>query len=1424
MEQKSFQWNFDNHRLFSDHYLENRVPENERWSHAHPDEAFRQLIDKWEEVDLDGANEAQTERRWIRPVLDALGHEYCVQTSLETPRSTRQPDYFLFDADDAPNLAEPVDESTLAEHGAIAVADAKRWQRDLDETADADDDPNENPSLQIDFYVRHSGLDWGILTNGREWRLYHRDSSRKLEVFYQVDLPELLQQGDLEAFKYFWLFFHRAAFVGERCWLDRILEESEAYQQGVGEDLEEQVYEALQHLAQGFVDYPNNDLDPTDPEKLEAIHDHSLIVLYRMLFTLYAESRGLLPMEKSSGFDTEYKKEYSFHQLKHAVRRKLKRGEYGAPTRINEWSDLKELWNIIAEGDDYLDVPVYNGGLFDSERYPFLEEHAVGDRALRRAIDLLARADDPHGDGREFVDYRDLDVRNLGSIYEGLLEYKLRYADTPLTVDREDGTEVYAEAESDDEVEVEFGDVYLETDKGERKATGSYYTPGYIVEYIVEHTVGPVLDDLRESYTNDDGEVTDRRGLAREILELDVLDPAMGSGHFLVEATDYIARELVDIAGEFAEPDVHETELSYWQRRVAQACIYGVDVNPLAVELAKLSLWLKTAAYDKPLSFLDHHLRCGNSLIGADVRDLPLQRDERPSSSDTSQMSLLEDSAFSGSMADATRWIEDIEQLTGETLEDIKEAERLYERTVDEATATPRLLADVYTARHFGLDVDEDSFAEMAKRVLHGTFDAVPAYREIRDEAEAIGEEKRFFHWELEFPEVFFDADGNYLDDEAGFDAVVGNPPWVNSQDIAGVETEYYRERYDTAEGKFDLYSNFTERGLEVTRQNGLLSFIVSNKFLRSDYGGSLRDFLSQNVSISKLVDFADLPLFGDAINYSLILEAERNTPSEEHIFEGILFENDLRVEHPKSTALQGLKSEDHDYSRHIKIEQSQLDSEGFWDLVSLEATRLLDKIEQQSSTLNEYCEAICQGAWTGKKEAFIHSEEEVNTDNIEEELLKPVVDGRNVDRYFYDNCGKFIIYPYTVDKGELKVVNIENYPNTFRLLSEYRNELEERRNWGETILKAGKEWYELWNPSPLLQRPKILVQDIADSNRFALDEEGGYLAMNTCYALILEQELFLEPWALLALLNSDLLTFEFQSSSSSVQGGFYRYKTQYLEDLSIRDITFTLPEEKRAQHVDTLVDDIESARDGGAEPSERAVLETIDNHLAADPPREDIVHDVLADLAREMTDLHERRARYDLDVLNYVGERTDGLDLPDIGDFQPADDTGPLAATADDLEKLKIGSVRVRRTNSDAVTIEATARYKPDDPEGHDLDQWGYTETDWFEAFELFELDDAQAALIEHFVPAAADRGDGFAGFRDNATKTISPLERIKSIELPDLDRVQDDLRRFVEAKSTADELDRKIAFTDELIDQIVYRLYGLTDEEIEIVEAETK
>jgi len=341
-----------------------------------------------------------------------------------------------------------------------------------------------------------------------------------------------------------------------------------------------------------------------------------------------------------------------------------------------------------------------------------------------------------------------------------------------------------------------------------------------------------------------------------------------------------------------------------------------------------------------------------------------------------------------------------------------------------------------------------------------------------------------------------------------------------------------------------------------------------------------------------------------------------------------------------------------------------------------------------------------------------------------------------------------------------------QDYPNVGNHLTDHREQLEGRTY----VLESGKEWYEIWcERRPIIySTPKLLTPDIADRNQFSIDTDDQPKYFNTKVKNIkLSGEQGAEEYyGLLGVLNSKLIEFIYRGIAPPKQGGFRSYKPGFLSQLKVPN---------------SGLEDI----------AEKA--ETIRN------------------AKRKISSLN-------LSLVDYLGNFEEGPSLPDIGLYQP---TNPsiLDATSEDFDKLQIENARTERDGR-RVTIHATARYKPENEDEYETDQWGYTETDYKEAFALTDLSEEEAALVEAFVPVAVEEADGFAGFRDNATKTNSLIDRLKAITLPDPDDVADDLRRYLEVKERAEELDEKIEKTDRLIDEIVYDLYDLTEEEIEIVE----
>ena len=296
--------------------------------------------------------------------------------------------------------------------------------------------------------------------------------------------------------------------------------------------------------------------------------DQALTVVYRILFLLFAEARGAVPI-----WHELYRDAYTIEALTRQAGKAQARGLWAALQAISR------LAHAGCKAAD-LDVTAFNGRLFSPRHAPLVEQRRVPDAVARDVLLSLATESTPQG--RRRISYHDLGVEQLGSVYERVLEYEPRGRGTAIALSR---TSI------------------------ERKATGSFYTPRAITEFLVRRTLSPLVEGKS----------------ADQILELRVLDPAMGSGAFLVAACQFLAdhcEKALIVEGRWAAGEVTPSDRATLKRQVAERCLYGVDLNPTAVQLARLSMWLTTLAADRPLTFLDHHLAAGNSLLGASITDL----------------------------------------------------------------------------------------------------------------------------------------------------------------------------------------------------------------------------------------------------------------------------------------------------------------------------------------------------------------------------------------------------------------------------------------------------------------------------------------------------------------------------------------------------------------------------------------------------------------------------------------------------------------------------------------------------------------------------------------------------------------------------------------------------------------------------------
>ncbi|MES3161074.1 MAG: N-6 DNA methylase [Halorubrum sp.] len=992
------------------------------------------------------------------------------------------------------------------------------------------------------------------------------------------------------------------------------------------------------------------------------------------------------------------------------------------------------------------------------------------------------------------ADYADLDTRHLGSIYEGLLEHEFRIAGPEgVAAVSEDGGQVWKsgdEVSVADAVEVvEEGGLYVVNDEGERKATGAYYTPDYVVTYIVEETVDPLIDEIDADLREQGFEPSDREYFVefwQEIKDLTVLDPAMGSGHFLTKATGYLTEQVMEVV---REQEIQSYDEQYIRREISKECIYGVDLNGMAVELAKLSMWLETLAADQPLAFLDHHLKAGNSLVGSDITEV-LSDDN--GDDDTGQITLTQ--AFARVRQDTLEHVmelmADLLAYDNETLEDVKSMEELYDEIRDDPLYNRLFeLANVHTAEEFGVDVPEDAYEQMASAIEDES-----DWEAIRGEdwfisAQATADEQDFFHWELEFPEVFFDAEGEKMD-AAGFDAVVGNPPYVRIHRIGHSQADYIQNKFETTSQKTDLSLPFLELGVRLDSRKGSAAFISTSQWVSTDYGETAREFFSYG-TVSKIVDFGTLPVFKNVSTYPAIFVLNSsNTDTLQYLEVGS--KSELNHE-----GLANITARPLGYDRF---------SEEAWVFDGLDLRTTLNSTDG-TDPISDYG-GFKIGALTGDDDVFVVDQETIDANSIESEMLLPYAHrGEEVSRFGTVEPEARVIYPYNegVD-GESELIEEEllqsQYPNAHSYLKSHQDSLSERQD-SRRYYAEGEDWYCFLRPGRFdyANPEKLIMKGVAT------EATVGYLGPETlfsganCPGFIPDEEKYTGYF--ISLLNSNLISQYLIQVCPAKMQGYTRFNANNLNEVPVI-IPRSIDWEEVRTEVESVVSDTDTPL-GRLDDTEYKQREVYPVFL-----------DVLAGRQREQVD---KRDLLETDLRVHLGEYRSTDKLTNIGLIQPQK-SSKLDYTKEDYKNLRVGTARVDRESPNTVLIEATARYKPDDEDAYETDRWGYTETEYLPAFRITDLMEREADLIEHFVPVAVDEAGGFANFRETATKTNSLIDRLKAIELPDVDDVADDLENYLETKERAEELDAKIEQTDQLIDEIVYELYGLTDEEIEIIE----
>jgi hypothetical protein len=641
-----------------------------------------------------------------------------------------------------------------------------------------------SPHGMVQEFLNRSEHDlWAFVSNGLKLLILRDNASLTRQAYVEFDLEGIFEGEAYADFRLLWMVCHQSRLEGtakdrpETCWLETWSKQAQTDGRRALDQLRVGVQKALENLGTGFIAHKANqtlrDRLQTGELQKQDFYRQLLRLVYRLIFLFVAEDRDLLHFPGASDdARSRYARFYSGQRLRRLAERT--RGSRHADL----WVGLRLVFAKL--GNDYgcpeLGLPALGGFLFGSQAMPDLESAELANEHLLLAIRNLSLVKDRSG--WRLVDYRNLGSEELGSVYESLLELNPT-------------------------MELPAGIFTLGTVAGnQRKTSGSYYTPDSLVQCLLDSALDPVVEQAIKGKTPEEAE--------KAILGLKVCDPAVGSGHFLVGAAHRLAKHLANVRAQ-AQGESEPSPLYYQHalRDVIGHCLYGVDVNPMAAELCRVSLWLEAIEPGKPLSFLDHHIRIGNSLLGTtpallakgipDEAFTPIEGDDKEICSRFKKLNKEEKKGYRRLFAATTEPWERLGDLAAsmvhlddapdDSIEAVRNKERMYEAMVRSGNYLDgQFWADTWCAafvwkktQEFNHPITEEDF----RRIEHNPH-ACDSW--MRDEIVRLSQRYQFFHWHLAFPDVFhLPQTGQKPENEqagwnGGFDVVLGNPPWDKIQ------------------------------------------------------------------------------------------------------------------------------------------------------------------------------------------------------------------------------------------------------------------------------------------------------------------------------------------------------------------------------------------------------------------------------------------------------------------------------------------------------------------------------------------------------------------------------------------------------------------------------------------------------------------
>jgi hypothetical protein len=714
-------------------------------------------------------------------------------------------------------------------------------------------------SLTQELLNRSAEHLWGFVSNGLRLRILRDNASLMRQAYVEFDLQAIMDGEVYADFALLWLLCHQSRVEAEhanQCWLEQWSRAAQEQGTRALDQLRDGVEKAINALGRGFLSHAANQTLREQLRKgdlsAQDYYRQLLRLVYRLIFLFTAEERDLLldpnaTVEASKRY-TDY---YSIARLRHLAERRA------GTKHADLYHGLRLVMDKLG-GDGYapLALPALGSFLFSAGATPDLNRCELANHDLLDAIRALALT--MQGRTRRLVDYKNLGSEEWGSVYTSLLELH------PI-------------------LNAGAGTFELRTAAGnERKTSGSYYTQAGLVNELIESALEPVIRErLSRARTPADKE--------RALLSLKACDCALGSGHMMLAAARRIARHLAAVrtGDEEAAPEAMRGAL----RDVIGHCIYGVDINPMAVELCKVNLWMEALEPGKPLSFLDHHIKCGNSLMGAtptlladgipDEAFTPIEGDDKAVCTEFKKKNKKERESGQRSMFDAAMqsWerlgdlgasMLNLDELADDTIEDVRRKQELYESLVQSTGYEHgRVWADMWCAAFVWKKTNEFPYPiteEVFRRVERNPY---PLVVWMRVEVERLRQQYQFFHWHLEFPDVFRlpslgkAPDNAQMDWNGGFDTLLSNPPWER---IKLQEEEFFAAR----DPQIAMAAN------KAARQKLINTLVQTNPLLAHDFAEAKRAAEAASKFVRASGRFP-LTAVGDVNTYALFAEHARS-------------------------------------------------------------------------------------------------------------------------------------------------------------------------------------------------------------------------------------------------------------------------------------------------------------------------------------------------------------------------------------------------------------------------------------------------------------------------------------------------------------------------------------------------------------------